>query len=492
MQMPQTKKENLIEEVSGIPVADQYRWLENDDEDVKKWIVEQNQYTDSFLRNEYQKKFSDELEENLKITTLLNPIPACGRYFYRERRPDEDQNVLYMKKGLQGEPVVLFNPNDKREGNTLSIDYWSVSQTGKYVAYGISEGGDEMATLYIKNVDTSQELSEKIVHCCHSSGKWLPDDSGFFYTRNPRPGTVPKNEEHLHSKVYFHILGDNPDNDALIFGADRPKDDMIQIDLSPDGRYVSIKVGREWTQNEIYLYDREKKELKPFIVGIPASFSLCFLTDKVLLDTNYHANNYKVLWASYEELDKPLDEWEEFIPEREFPLELIRITKNKILVQYLVNACSEVVIFDHQGNEIGNIPLPKYSNLTGISGRLAEEEFFYSVESFLFPTILYRYDPKTLEYVEYRKMDNPIDPEDYEVRQEWCTSKDGTKIPMFIFHKKGIALTGSNPTVLYGYGGFGENENAIVYEKLDSVDRKRWDFCRCKPPRRRRIRREVA
>jgi len=458
MQIPQTKTINVVDEIHGMLVADPYRWLENAvNPEVKEWIGEQNKRVDLELKNESFKTFSDELAKNLEVTTFSNPVPVRGRYFYRERRPHDEQSVLYVKKGLQSEPVVLFDPNGKRDGNTLSIDYWSPSQTGKYIIYGISEGGDEMATLYIKNVDTGQELPEKIIRCRNSSVKWLLDDSAFFYTRNPRPGTVPKNEEHLHSKLYFHILGDDSDNDTLIFGADRPKDDMIQIGLSPDGRYVSIKVSREWTQNEIYLYDREKKELKSLVVGVPAVFSLCFLTDKVLLNTNYNANNYRVLWAPYEELYKPLDEWEEFIPEKEFRLESIRITKSKILVQYLEDVCSKVIIFDHQGNEIGNISLLKYSSLTGISGRLEEEEFFYSTESFLFPTILYRYDPHTLKYIEYRKMDSPIDSENYEVHQEWYASKDSTKVPMFVFYKKGIALTGSNPTVLCGYGGFGNN-----------------------------------
>ena len=233
---------------------------------------------------------------------------------------------------------------------------------------------------------------------------------------------------------------------------------MLEITLSPDGRYLGIEASQTWTENEIYIYDRERKEIKPVITSIASKFSGIFLRDKVLLNTNYKANNYRVLESSYEDVYRPVDEWEEFIPEREFLLESIQATSNKILVEYLVNVCSEVIVFNYQGEEIGKIPLPNYSSLAGISARPEEEEFFYGVESFVFPKILYRYDPVTETYSEYRRTDNPIDPDQYEVRQEWYTSKDGTKVPVFIFYKKGLKLNSKNPTILCGYGGFGSNQ----------------------------------
>lgn len=453
------KKQDIVDEINGIKVVDPYRWLENSDNDeVQEWIKLQNQLVDKILKNKNFELFSSELEKNFKVVNFSNPVPVNGKYFYTERQSDEDQAALYVKKGLDGVPVKLFDPNGKKDGNTVTIDYWDESRTGKYIAYGISEGGDEMATLYIKDTDTNEELSEKIIHCRYSSVRWLPDDSAFFYTRNPRPGSVPKNEEHLHTKVYFHVLGDDPDNDTLIFGEDRPKDDMIGIGLSPDGRFLSIQVSRTWTENEIYIYDRETKENKTLVSGLQSKFSIRFLRDKILLITNYQANNYRVLWSTYDELYKPLDEWKEFISEREFLLESLRVTKSKILVEYLINACSEVTIFDYEGKEIGKIPLPKYSSLAGISARREEEEFFYGVDSFIFPKILYRYDPTTSAYNEYRKTDNPINPDNFEVKQEWYISKDGTNIPMFIFHKKGLIRNGKTPTILYGYGGFNNNQ----------------------------------
>lgn len=453
------KKEKIVDEIHGIQVSDPYRWLEDPETpDVKDWIEQQNDKTFKLLKDEDFQVFSNELAKNFNVTDFSNPVPVNGRYFYTERQPGDDQWVLYFKDGIEGNPIKLYDPNGKKKDNTLTIDYWYPSHLGKYVTYGISEGGNEMATLYIKDVSTNTELDEKIINCRYSAIRWLPDDSGFYYTRNPRPGTVPQNEEHLHTKVYFHKLGDNVENDVLIFGADRPKDDMLGLSLSPDGRYLGIQASKTWTENEIYIYDSISKEITPLVTNIPSKFSISFTKDKVFLDTNYKANNYRILWSSYDRMFEPIDSWLEFISEREYLLQTIVITENKILVEYLINACSEVFIFNHDGNEIGKIPLPKYSNLSGISARRNEKEFFYGVESFVFPKITYRYDPLTDKYQEYRKTENPINPNDYSVKQEWYESKDGTKVPMFIFHKNNIEQNGSNPTILYGYGGFNNGQ----------------------------------
>ncbi len=387
-----------------------------------------------------------------------NPVPSTGRYFYRERKPDQDQSVLYMKKGLEGQPVEIFNPNSKDKSNITSIDFWSNSKSGKYVAYGISSGGNEVSSIYIKNTDTNEVLGDVLANCRHSPIRWLPDESGLFYAHNPKPGTVPKNEESLHMKVYFHKLGDDQESDQLIFGKDRPKEDMIGLSLSPDGRYLGMNISLTWSENDIYIYDTFTKEVKPLFVGIKSLLSVRFLSDKVLLETNYGANNFRILSNTYDDIYKPLIEWQEFIPERSAVIETIAVTSEKILIQYLVDACSEVVIFDYKGNEIGKIPLPKYSSLEGISSNREEKEFFYGVDSFLFPKITFRYDPTTLQYVEYRRTENPINPDEYEVKQEWYKSNDGTDVPMFIFHRKDINMNGLNPTLLYGYGGFGNTQ----------------------------------
>lgn len=340
----------------------------------------------------------------------------------------------------------------------MTLDYWKPSRSGKYVAYGLSEGGDEMATIHVKDVEKNEDLPDTIVNCRHSSIRWLPDDSAFFYTCNPRKGTVPKGEEHLHTKVYLHRLGDDSDVDQLIFGEGRPKDDMINLSISIDGRYLGIEVRSTWTENDVYIYDRSTEIMRPIISGIPANFSVRFLNDKILMHTDYKANNYRLISTGLDDLYKPIDEWREFIGKRGSLLQSVNITKDRILVEYLVNACSEITAFDHDGLEVGKIPLPAFSSLSSISTNREESEFFYAVESFTFPVKIYHFDPSKGTGSIYRETDNPVDPSSYEVRQEWFVSKDETRVPMFVFYKKGIVQDGHNPLILYGYGGFGDNQ----------------------------------
>lgn len=454
--MPQKETSKSVTDIiNGIEVRDPYRWLENgDDTEVKEWVKEQNSVTNSSLRDSRFEIFSEELAANFKVTNFSTPSFTRGRYFYTERAPDEDQGVLYMKIGLDGVPVKLVDPNGLKKGNTVTIDYWDRSRTGKYIAYGLSEGGDEMATLYVKDVDKNEDLSETIPNCRYSAISWMPDDSGFFYTRNPSPGAVPVNEKHLYTKVYFHRLGENPAGDQLIFGEQSPKDVMISINLSIDGRHLGIQASNSWNENDVYIYETAAGKMKTLISGLKAKFSIGFLKDKVIINTDYKANNKRVLSTSYKTMYKPIDEWEVLIPERDVLLESIRFTKSRIIVEYLRDVCSEVFLLDHNGNEVSNIPLPTLSFVTGFSTNREEEEFFYGVNSYLFPQIVYHFDPSDNFYLEYKKTESPIDPEDYEIKREWYASKDGVKVPVFIMHKKGLKLNGASPTVLYGYGGF--------------------------------------
>lgn len=455
MKIPQSKKGDTTDFIAGVSVPDPYRWLEDaQSSETKEWIEAQNSYTGSSLRNKNFEMFSDELSKNFKTVDFSNPIPVRGKYFYKERQPDDDQFSLYVKNGISGSPIKLLDPNGMRDDNTVTIAFWSVSKTGKYLAYGLSQGGDEMAVMHIKDVDVGINLPEQIPQCRHSQIRWLPDDSGFFYTRNPLLGTVPKNEEHLHTKVYFHKIGDNTKNDEIIFGKDRPKDEMITLSNSLDGRYLAISSARTWAENDIYIYDTNTKQTTPLIVGISAKFSPKFLNDKIIIKTNYKANNFQIISTSITNLFTPIDSWKELIPEREYLLDSVTITKSKIIATYLMNAHSKVMMFDHNGKEVGEIPLPPYSSITGISSNLEEDEFFYGVDSFTFPKITYRYSPGENKFEIYRKTDNPINPDNYVVKQEWCESKDGTKVPLFIFHRKDIPTGKACPVILYGYGGF--------------------------------------
>ncbi len=462
MNFPKAKRKNIVKKIHGYEVNDPYRWLENpDNKETKKWINQQNRYLKFNLKDDVFKIFQKELAKNFKATTFSNPYPIKGRYFYSEKKPNKNQSAAYFKDGLHGKPVKLIDPNGMNKGDTISLDYWFPSRTGKYVVYGLSRGGSEAATLYIKNINNRKNLPEKIINCRYSSVAWLPDDSGFFYTRNPRPNTVPKNEESLYSRVYFHKLKNNPNRDELIFGKNRPKDDMLGITLSIDGRYLSINVSQNWVENNIYILDIKEKRLFLLSKEVGAKFYLWFARDKAFVLTNYKADNFRILSAPIKNLFTSIKNWKELIPEKKYAIEGFRVSKNKIIIEYLKNASALLFIFNHSGKNKEKISIPPYSSIVGISTNREEKEFFYGISSFTFPKIIYRYNPDSNKHTEYRKIKNPINPGDYKVSQKWCKSKDGTKIPMFIISRRNVVKNGKNPTILYGYGGFSISETPV-------------------------------
>ncbi len=459
MKIPFTKKEKLTEVVAGISVEDSFRWLENSvDPEVEKWVNEQNTYAKSVINSDHATFFSKKLTNNFETTNFTVPVAVRGKYLFTERKPGDNHRVLYMKEGLEGKPIALVNPNELNSGGSISLSYWEESCTGKYVAYGLDEKGSEMATMYVKDCHKNENLPDVIVNCRYSSICWLPDDSGFYYTRNPRPNTVPKNEEHLHAKVYLHILGTDPEKDELIFGENRPKEDKISLQLSPDREYLAISVSQNWVQNDIYIFSTKSKKIVPMIVDLPYEFFIRFSENRVFLHTNYMADNFHVLSVPIADLFDSLSEWDDLIPEDDFLLESIQISQDTLLAEYLVNACSQVKMFDFSGAVCGELPLPPLSSITVILARSDEKEFFFGVESFTFPHVIYRFDSLSKTFPLYRKTENLIDPNDYEVKQEWFESRDKTSVPLFILHKKGLVKNGVNPTILYGYGGFGTSE----------------------------------
>jgi|AntRauTorcE11897_2_1112592.scaffolds.fasta_scaffold04099_5 prolyl oligopeptidase len=449
--MINNQRKDLLEYIHGFKISDPYRWLEDiTNPQVKEWNEEQNKQTESELVDDSFKTISKELVDNISVDNYTNPVLLNGKYYYRKKLAGEDQMSVYYKEGLDGNEVCILSVDKKTE----SIDYWFVTLKGKYLIYGISENGDELATLYIKEISTGKIL-ENITNCRYSRVKTLNDESGFYYTRNARPGTVPEAEMPMHSKLYFHVIGTDPEKDEMIFGKDRPKDDILSPSLSQDDKYLAIGVSQLGGKNDVFIYNTETKETVELIINYDSKFFVRFLKDKVLIFTNYKANNNRVLWNTYEDLFSPIEKWEEFIPEKEDLLKSMSCSKDKVILEYIHNVNSKVEMLDHDGNTLGDLPLSLNSSIKSITTNIHEKEFFYDIASFLYPSIKYRLNPETDTFEVYQKMNNPINPEEYISKQEWCTSKDGTKIPMFIVHKKDLKMDGTNPTVLYGYGGFG-------------------------------------
>lgn len=457
MSHPTTKITNVEEVIGGVSVSDPYRWLEDGSSpEVKSWVARQNEHTlNALSRDAAHATFRSELEDLFHVGDMANPIVINGIYFWRERKADEEQMVLYAKFGLNGSPIMLVDPNEINTKGTATISFWEPSCTAKYIAYGICDGGDEMAVVHIKEVSTNTDLTETIPQCRYPQVRWLNDDSGFYYARHPDHGTVPESELHLYAKVYFHRLGTDYKSDVCIFGEGRPKDDMHELALSYDDRYLAIEVAQSWLENEVYIFDTHERSLKKLETPSHTICNVHFLRDRMLISTNYLAERSRILSAPLTALRTPVAQWEEFIPEHSGVIENINISADKILIEYQENAHSQVRVYNHEGVYQSDIALPPFSSLFGISTINTEAEFFYSITSFTFPRVVMRYDPQEHTMVQYYAVPNPINPKDFEVTQEWCVSRDGARVPMFIIRKRqerdGLQ---PRPTILYGYGGF--------------------------------------
>jgi prolyl oligopeptidase len=457
VQYPKTKREEIIDVIHGTKVKDPYRWMEDfSSQKVQDWINKQEKYKDFIFSKIPKREVSlERMKEIYSIGTITTPIKR-GNFIFYQRRKTEQQYILYVQEGLDGEVQELVNPNKLVKNEPISIDWFYPSPSGNLVAYGLSKSGSEKSTLYIINVKTKSLLKDEIPHTMWASLTWLSDESGFYYTRYPTPGTVPEGEEFYNRHVYFHKIGTKWEDDPKIFGEGRSPTEMYDVFLSGDGRYLRISV-HIFTKNDVYLLNLENNELKEIIYGEDCYSYVIFSDDDLWILTNRNAPNYTICKAS---IDNPnVKNWQIVIPESNDILEGFHVTKKQIFCNYMINAANVMKTYSLDGIETSKIDLPKFATIFGLylnnSLPLKDrKEFFVSVKTFFDPTIIYHYNIKNNKFTKFTEIPSPINPNDYAVKQVWYESKDKTKVSMFIAHKKNIELNGKNPTLLYGYGGF--------------------------------------
>jgi prolyl oligopeptidase len=466
-----TRTEAVVDTLHGVQVKDPYRWLENaEDPAVVAWTAQQNaamrQVLDAVPGRAALEQRLWQLHE---IGSLGVPVPKGGtggkprRYFYTRRSGKQNQPILYVRDAVAGPDRVLFDVNQLASDGTRALDWWYPSEDGSKVAYGVSANGDENSVLHVRDVATGKDLPDVIPNARAASLAWLPDGKGFYYTRYPAAGTVPKGEDEYHRHVFLHHLGADPGKDPLIFGSGRDLKDWPSVALSPDGRWLWIEVSQGWAKNEVFLIDTHAKS--PAAVTVVAGKEALFhvaevLDDRVYLMANEHAPKYRVLVVDPKHPQAAA--WKEIIPESADTLEGISVVGDTLAALYLKDASSRVRLFDRNGKARGELPLPGLGTAGGLSGQHDGSELFYSFVSYLAPTTVFRHqlggkaaDAKSPPVDEvWQKLTSPLDESAFEVEQVRARSKDGTAVPMFLVHKKGLVRDGRNPTLLYGYGGF--------------------------------------
>jgi len=348
---PATHRSDLVEKIHGVDVPDPYRWLENGEHsEVQDWVLAQNEHTRAVLDQiPSLDRLRARIAELLALTITGPPLPRKGRYFFTMRHPRQNQPEIRLRRGLEGEDEVLLDVDALSEDGTVALDWWFPSPDGRLMAYGLSEAGDEMSTLYVLDVDRRERLDDVIPYTRHCSLAWLPDGSGFYYTRHPEKGDVPDGDETYYARVFFHRLGEDWRKDALAFGEGRAKTDIPSVTLSPDGRTLVLNVFKG-SADYTDVYMQSPAGTGPLVALVEDEPNITFgraVGEHIYLTTNIDAPNYRLCRVPV--ADPARESWEEIIPEKEQKLEGGVLVGGRIFAVYLRDAASMVVVHDADG-----------------------------------------------------------------------------------------------------------------------------------------------
>ncbi len=461
---PETKIINVVDRVHGISITDSYRYLEGEDKKTSRWIKEQNKYTKSQIDEiPVKKRLKQQLSKLYKIDSFGIPVPRGDRYFFMDRKGSEDLGVLYIQEGLKGKLKVLIDQNKLSKDKTTVIKNWSPSWDGKLLAYSLSEASNDQASIYVMDVDTGEKLTDVIPGELYPSRgvTWKPDNSGFWYTH--RHPSAPKGEEKFHQKLYFHNLGSDFKDDPLIFGGDLAKEDTPSTQVSKDGRFLLITIycsSSEKEKTELYIKDLNdlRADFIPVVKDKDFLFFGSIYKDTIFIVTNYEAPKWKIMSFKIKDAALGIKAWKTVIPEgKKYIVNRYEIVQDYLFVETLEDVHSLLKIYNLNGKFLKEISLPLIGSIDVLIGEEDGKELFFNFSSYLIPNTIYRYDIKSKRSSEFKKVKLSLDDKLYVVKQVWYSSKDGTKISMFIVHNKDLKLNGDNPTLLYGYGGFNIN-----------------------------------
>jgi prolyl oligopeptidase len=462
LKYPETKKVDLAEDYHGTKVLDPYRWLEDDvreSKDVAEWVAEENKVTQAYLESIPQRNAIKH-----RITDIFNfekysaPSKIGGKYVFSKNDGLQNQSVVYVQDTLTSEPRVLLDPNAWSKDGTIALSGMSFTEDGKYLAYGKSGAGSDWQTWHVLDVATAKPLADDLHWIKFSSASWTLDGKGFFYSRFPKP---EKEAEHQalneNQKLYYHRLGTPQGDDVLVYQApDHPKW-TISGGVSEDGRYLIIDVGDGTTSGKSKVLYKDLAE--PY--GMPVELVGDQDNKYNFLGNDgpvfYFQSDYKAPKMQLVAIDTRTPEkkaWKTIVPEEKEKLESVSLVGNLFVCSYLQDAKTVVKVHEMGGAFVRAVELPGIGTAGGFGGKRTETETFYSFSSFATPPSIFRYDLITGKSTLFRQAQVKFDPSQYEVRQVFYPSKDSTKVPMFIAHKKGLKLDGNNPTLLYGYGGF--------------------------------------
>ena len=459
---PETKKGDTVDDYFGTKVADPYRWLEADANvpEVAAWVEAQNKVTFSYLdKIPFRQKIKDRLTQLYNYPRYTAPARRGDYFFYTKNDGLQNQSVWYRQKGLDGTPEVLLDPNKLSTDGTTKLGSVGISKDGKYFGYGVSKGGSDWNDIYVLDAATKQLQSDHVEWAKFTGVSW--QGNGFYYSRYPAPAAghelTTANEFH---QVFYHKLGTPQSADVLVYENKANAMRFHSIATSDDERFAFLYVsegGSGKKGNALYYRDSSKpgSAFIPIVaeVGEDSFGVVGNIGDKFLVSTDHKAPNSRVFLF---ESNKPEEKnWKDIIPEKPEPLDIANVVGGKLFVAYLKDVTAHAYVYSLEGKLENEIALPGLGTVGGFGGREDDKFTFYSFTTFNFPPTIYKYDIATKKSTLFRQPEIPgFKSADYETKQVFYTSKDSTRVPMFIVYKKGLKLDGNNPTLLYGYGGF--------------------------------------
>lgn len=454
---PETRMDSsIIEDYHGTQIADPYRWLEDDNSaETKDWVSRQNGATNGYLEHiDYRKDITKRLEELWDYAKYSSPFKEGDKYYYFKNDGLQNQSVLYGSEDIKNEGQVVLDPNKFSDDGTSSLGGMSFDKSGRYLAYLVSEGGSDWRTGYVKDLQTGKVLDDKIEWVKFSGFSWKGE--GFYYSRFPEPkeGDELSASNQFHS-LYYHKLGTAQSDDQLIYTDKEHPMRNVYAGTTEDERFLIMSHTESTSGNGMSFIDLEKNAGKRVSVVDNFDADYSFIDndgDKLLVITNDDAPKQKVIAI---DLSNPAkSNWKTIIPESDDPLRSVSIVGGKMFANYLHNASSQTKVFDLNGSFLQDLKLPGIGSGGSVGGKKNDKVGFYSFTSYTRPSTIYALDTETMKSEIFREPKVDFDSDAYETKQIWYTSKDGTKVPMFVTMKKGLELDGKRPTLLYGYGGF--------------------------------------
>jgi prolyl oligopeptidase len=459
MSYPDSNPGDLVEDLHGIPVPDPYRWLEDlNSPETATWVKAQDDLTRSHLKKIPEREaLENHLTKLWNVERYGTPFREGGHYFFSKNDGLQNQSVLYITDSLEGEARILLDPNQLSEDGTVALSDYEISPDGKLMAYSTSASGSDWVEWHVRDVASGRNLSDHLKWSKFSGAAWSKDSKGFYYGRFPTPKTGEKMmAQNLHKKIYYHAIGNPQEEDTLVYERPEHPKQGLYAWLSDDGNYLLINVSQGTdTKNGLFYKDLSKPDssVVELLPDFDASYSFIDnLGSTFLIQTDLDAPRQKVVTI---DLENPApSNWKTIIAESPETLRSVSHVGGILIANYLKDARTEVRRFETSGKPLAPVKLPGLGTAGGFSGKSTDQETFFYFTSFTSPGATYRYDIASNSYKLFKEPKTQFNPDAYESSQIFATSKDGTRVPMFIVHKKGVKLDGNNPTLLYAYGGF--------------------------------------